>query len=76
MVQQKPGELLAAVLGDFQSHGGTVSAGSEFTLENACQIVHLFLVDVQVAVAGYAKLVATGDRQLRKQLVDELLDDR
>ena len=62
-------------MGDFEAHGRAVPAGDELALQRVHQVVDFFLVDVQVAVARDAELVAALDLHADEQFRHEGMDD-
>ena len=57
-------------------YGCAIAAGLELAFQRAHEVADFFLVHVQVAVSGNAKLVAALDLQARKQALDVHPDDR
>ena len=49
-----------------QSNRGTVTTGFQLTFKRTHKIADFFVVDIEVAVSGYPKLVAPVDRKSRK----------
>ena len=76
MVQQKIAQILGTGMADFEADGRSVSAGLELTFECTHQIIHFFVVDIEVTVAGDTKLVAALNGHSRKQIVDMCMDHR
>jgi hypothetical protein len=56
LLQQKVGQMRRTVLRNFQPHGHAEIAALQFPLQGLTQILDLFFVDPQVAVARDAEL--------------------
>ena len=70
MIQQEFTQIVRALPGYLDSNGGTVSTCLQLTFQCPNQVTDLFVVDVQVAVSGDAKLVAAINVETWKQAVD------
>ncbi len=60
-VQQVMCEIVGAVVRDLEPHRRAVAARDQLALERPLQVIDFLWVDVQVAVARHAELVAAGD---------------
>ena len=69
--EQKVGHAFRATVGNFQTHGIAEMALRQFALNLDAQILGLFFVDEQVAVARDAKLMAAEHLHAGKQFADE-----
>jgi hypothetical protein len=63
MVQKKVSQISGAILVDFESDCSTIAAGGQLPLQGTYQVVNLLIVDIQIAVSGYAKLITALKRQ-------------
>ena len=61
VVQQKITKILRTPVTDLESNGSAITAGFELALERMYEIFYLFVVDIEVAVPGDAKLIAALD---------------
>ena len=66
---------VGALVRQLQAHGIAKAPRRQLALHGAQEVVHLFLVHKQVAVAGDAELIAAGRAHARKQLIDVGVDD-
>ncbi len=66
MIQQELLQVRRTFVAHLDAHGGAVTARLELALERADKVTHFFLVDVEVAVAGHAELVAAVHLQTGK----------
>ena len=76
MPEQVSEDLFGAIVRGFQAHGIAVAARGQLALDGAQQVVHFFLFDEQVAVAGDAELIAAAHAHAGEKLRYECLDDR
>ncbi len=70
LLEQEVGHRLGAVVGHLQPHRVAEVALRQFALQRDAQVLHLFLVDEQVRIAGHAELVAAEHIHAREQFVD------
>ena len=63
-------------MGRFQAYRIAIAARGEFALHRTQQIVNLFLLDEQVAVAGDTELIAAAHTHAVEQSRDECFNDR
>jgi hypothetical protein len=75
LLQQEVGHRLRAVIGDLQAHGVAEVALRQFALQCGAQVLHFFVIDEQVGVAGDAELVTTQYVHAGKKFVDVLVQD-
>ena len=75
MLQQEVDHCRRAVRRGLEPHRRAVAALREFALERAAQVVDFFVVDVQVAVARQAELIAAQHLHPAEQPGDEGFDD-
>ena len=75
VLEQIRGELVRAVVRRLESHRVAVAAFEQLALERVLQIVHVLVVDEQIAVACDAELIAAVDLHAREQLIDERVDN-
>ena len=69
-------ELLGAIMRDLQSDLVAVAALEKLALQGAHEIVYILVVDIEIAVARYAELIAACDFDSAKELIDECVYDR
>src|SRR5690606_14163869 len=72
---QEIGQMLRAVLGDFQPYRDAEIAALQFSLQRLAQVLHFFFIYPQIAVARDAELRVRHDFAPRKQVVDMRVDD-
>ena len=68
--------LAGAVVRDFQADLVAVAPGGELADQRAHQVVDVFGVDEQLAVAGHAELVARVDLHAGEQVAHARVNDR
>src|SRR6056297_932828 len=73
---EESGDAVGAVRGDFQPNGLGKPALKQLTFQRSGQVLNLFFVDKQFAVAGDTKLVTAVDIHAGKQFVDERVNHR
>ena len=76
LVEQEVDHRRGAVVGDFEADFVAEVALLQFSLQRRAQILDLFLVDEEVAVAGHAELVAAQYGHAGEQLADVRVQDR
>jgi len=76
VIEQELLQVFRTFVADFESHGRTIAAGFQLTFQCSYEVADLLIVDIQVAVSSYTKLVATIDREALKQLVDMHANNR
>ena len=69
MLQQKRRDVFRTIKRCLESHCCAIAALGELAFDGPQQVVHFFVVDEQVAVAGHAELPAAFDRHAAEQLV-------
>ena len=74
-IEQKRGQVVRAVVRNFEANGRTIATGDQLALQCPHQVVDFFVVDVEIAVARYAKLIAAGDLHAGEQFFDEGMND-
>ena len=75
IVHQVIGDRFRAGIGDFDAHRAREAAPAQFVAQREREVLDIFLVDEQLAVAGDAELVGAGHAHAGEQLVDELVQD-
>ena len=68
--------FLRAVVRHFQADGFTIPAGDQLSFNRLHEVFDLLAFDIQVAVAGYAELIAALDLHPGEQFVHKRMDDR
>ena len=58
VIQQEGTQFFGALARYFETHRGTVAAGGKLALERAHEVVHLLIIDIEIAVARDTELVA------------------
>ena len=80
VVQQKIPQVFRAFVTDFESNGRSMTARFQLTLKRKHQVTNFLVIDIQVAVASYTKLVAAVDTQTGEQFCDggvtRMIEDR
>ena len=76
VLEKVRGELIGAVVRRLEPHGVAIAALEQFAFDRMLEVVHVFVVDEQIAVACDSKLIAAVDLHPREQLVDERVDHR
>ena len=76
LLEQDVDEVRRAIVRGLEAHRVAVAALRELAFDGAAQVVDLFLVDEQVAVARDAELPAALDLHALEQLADAALHDR
>ena len=66
LVLQQAGHLIRTGIGHFQAHRVAETALMQFTFQRVQQILNVFVLHEQLAVAGDAELIAAGDAHARK----------
>ncbi len=66
MIQKEFLLVFGTLMADLESHRLAISTGFELSFERTDEVMYFLVVDIQVAVAGNAKLVAATDFQTRK----------
>ena len=67
LLQQELGHLRRAVVGDLEAHGVAEVALRQLALQRGAQVLHVLLVDEEVAVARDAELVAAEHLHARRR---------
>ena len=75
LLPQELHDVGRAVVGGLEPHRGAVAPVSELAFERAAQVVDLFLVDEQIAVARHPELVTADHLDAAEELLHEGLHD-
>ena len=73
--EQKIGDVLRAVFRDLQPHLVAELAVRQLAAQRGAQVLHLLLVDEELAVARHAELVGVGNLHAGEQLADVRVQD-
>ncbi len=76
LLQQELGHLRRAVVGDLEADGVAEVPLRQLALQRAAQVLHVLLVDEEVAVARDPELVAAERVHAREELLHVLVQDR
>ena len=74
--EEEVGELCGAIVGHLQPNGISVIASRQLALERAEEIVHLVVVQPEIAVPRQAELVAGGHLHAEEEPTDIGVNDR
>ena len=76
MVEHEFEQIVRAIITHLKSNGGTVSTCLELTFERVYKVTDLLIINIEIAVPRYAKLVTAFYVQAGKQQVNINSDNR
>ncbi len=76
MIEKKFAKVIRAFVTNFDANGGAVATCLKLSFKRSNEITDLFIINVQIAIARYAKLVATINIESGEQALYVYPNDR